>query len=70
MKTRQRKKKQSEETVTQAGDIIRENLISDENDTAQEVNTIEEFIEIKKLQNRLLEKMINKIKESDKQDNL
>jgi hypothetical protein len=33
-----------------------------------DVNSIEEFIEIKKLQNRLLEKMLNKINQSENQD--
>jgi hypothetical protein len=33
-----------------------------------DVNSIEEFIEIKKLQNRLLEKMLNNINQSENQD--
>lgn len=36
---------------------------------AADVHSIEEFIEIKKLQNRLLKKMLNNINQSEKSDN-
>ncbi len=48
---------------------VQDSVLDTSMDKVADVNSIEEFIEIKKLQNRLLEKMIKNINETDKQDN-
>ena len=68
MKHKKAKDKDEVKANEAAGGLNEELIIDSSMDDAVDVNSIEEFIEIKKLQNRLLEKMIKNINESDKSD--
>ena len=65
-----RKKEKIKDTQNEINPgLIQDSVLDTSMDKVADVNSIEEFIEIKKLQNRLLEKMIKNINETDKQDN-
>jgi hypothetical protein len=64
------KKKRDTDNINQVLNEVPNNVDETPIEDMADVNSIEEFLELKKLQNRVLGKMLEKINQSEDQDKL